>query len=230
MVRKFIRNHKFIGPKYESFIASKPFLLTASILSWPRQKIRQVYGWMVGFAETKNAERALAGFSFVESSFFPIPPDPLLIAITTVNPKKWVRFATICTIFSVIGGLFGYLIGMLLFESVGQWVISTYHLESEFASLKESFSTNGFLAIFAAAFTPIPYKLITISAGVVQLNIIVFIVASIIGRGGRFFLVAFLMHKLGAKYKDQIEQYIDVLSLAFLALIILGFVAVKYIF
>ena len=216
------------GPRYEAFIASKPMLLTFSFLKWPRQKIRDVYSWMVGFAETKNAERALAGFAFIESSFFPIPPDPLLIATTTVQPKKWVRFATICTVFSVLGGLLGYLIGMLLFESVGQWVISTYHLESEFINLKESFQDNGFLAIFAAAFTPIPYKLITISAGVVNLNIVVFIVASIVGRAGRFFLVAFLMHKLGEKYKDQIEKYIDVLSLAFLALIILGFVAVKY--
>lgn len=187
-----------------------------------------MYRWVVGWSEGKNAERALGGIAFAESSVFPIPPDPLLIAMTTVQPKKYLRFAAICTIASVLGGALGYFIGVGLFETVGRWVIDTYSLHSEFEIIGQRYSENAFLAIFTAAFTPIPYKLIAISAGVFHVNLLVFIIASIIGRGGRFFAVALAMHHFGKRYKDTIEKYIDLLSLAFTALVILGFVAIRY--
>lgn len=199
-----------------------------SLLNWPRWMIRRLYRWVVSWAETKNAERALGGISFAESSFFPIPPDPLLIAMTTVKPNKYLRFAMICTIASVLGGMLGYFIGVGLFETVGAWIIDTYGLQEGFKELGVKFNENASLAIFAAAFTPIPYKLIAISAGVFQVNFFVFILASIVGRGMRFFAVAFAMHHLGKRYKDRIEKYIDVLSLLFTLLLVLGFVAIHY--
>ncbi len=216
-------------PRLRSFIVSKPILSLLWMINWPRTLIRRMYNWVVGWSESKNAERALGSIAVAESSFFPIPPDPLLIAMTTVQPKKYLRFATICTVGSVIGGLIGYAIGVGLFESVGQWVINTYGLQEEFTRIGERFDANAFLAVFATGFTPIPYKLITISAGVFQINLITFITASIVGRGGRFFLVAFAMHHFGKRYKDKIEKYIDLLSLAFLALLVGGFLIVRYI-
>lgn len=217
-------------PRFAAFMQSKPLLLFVSIFNWPRQTIRRLYQWVVGWSESKNAERALGGIALAESSFFPIPPDPLLIAMTTVQPKKYIRFALICTIGSVIGGVLGYIIGVGLFETVGVWVIETYHLQSEFTVVGQRYSENAFLAIAAAGFTPIPYKLFTIAAGVFQVNFVVFVVASLIGRGGRFFAVAIAMHFLGNRYKDKIEKYIDVLSLAFVAILVLGFLSVSYLF
>lgn len=216
------------GPKYEKFIQSKPLWLLLSIFNWPRKKIRQLYDWAVGWAETKSANKALAGISFAESSFFPIPPDPLLIAMTTVKPHKYLKFAAICTIASVAGGLFGYFIGVTLFETVGKFIIDTYSLHSEFDLLEHRYTQNAFLTIFAAAFTPIPYKIITIAAGVFHVNIAVFVAASFLGRGARFFLVATLMHYFGKRYQDKIAKYIDVLSLLFVVALIGGVLAIRH--
>jgi membrane protein YqaA with SNARE-associated domain len=215
-------------PLFQQFLSSKPLLLTMSVFNWPRQIIRRLYAWVVGWSESKNAERALGAIAVAESSFFPIPPDPLLIAMTTVHPKKYLRFALICTVGSVIGGAIGYAIGVGLFETIGLWVVETYHLQNEFDVVGQRYGQNAFLAIVTAGFTPIPYKLFTIAAGVFQVNFLVFILASIIGRGGRFFAVATAMHFFGSRYKDKIEKYIDLLSLAFVAVLILGFFAISY--
>lgn len=217
------------GPRYESFIQTKPVLLLLNMFQWPRVKIRKLYAWVIGWSEKPQAEKALGGLAFMESSFFPIPPDPLLIAMTTAQPKRYIRYALIATLFSVLGGLLGYLIGALLFETVGAWVIDTYNLHHEFEVIGARYAQNAFLAIFAAAFTPIPYKLITIAAGVFRVNLGIFLVASVLGRGIRFFMVATLMHHFGRRYKDKIEKYIDILSLAFVALIVLGIMALRYI-
>lgn len=217
------------APRFAEYIESKPVLFILASIEWPRRKIRALYRWVVGWAETKQAEKALAGISFVESSFFPIPPDPLLIAMVTVHPVRFLRFATICTLSSVVGGMFGYLIGIALFGTVGQWIVDTYGLQEAFFIIGSRYEANAFLTVFTAGFTPIPYKLITIAAGVFQINFVVFVIASILGRGGRFFLVAFLMHHFGRRYKDSIEKYIDVLSLAFVAVLVLGILAIRYI-
>lgn len=222
------RSRNAVAPKYEKFIETKPGFLLLSLFRWPRIQIKRLYAWVVGWAEKKQATKALAAISFAESSFFPIPPDPLLIALTTVKPRKYLRFALICTVASVVGGIFGYLIGIGLFESIGVRIIDAYHLHEEFEILGRRYDENAFITIFTAAFTPIPYKLITIAAGVFHVNFIAFILASVIGRGGRFFMVATLMHHFGKRYKDKIEKYIDLLSLAFVALMILGIVALKY--
>lgn len=201
--------------------------LKPSFLQWPRTKVKQLYRWTVHWSDTPQAVRALAFLSFIESSFFPIPPDPLLMAMTAAKPKKYFYFATVCTAASVLGGVVGYFIGVTLFETVGQWVIDVYHLQEAFLVVAQKYEANAFLAIFTAAFTPIPYKLFTIAAGVFRVNIGTLVIASIIGRGTRFYVIAFLMSRLGERFKDKIEKYIDILSLAFVALLIFGFVAVK---
>jgi membrane protein YqaA with SNARE-associated domain len=188
-----------------------------------------MYGWVIGWAEKPQAEKALAGIAVAESSVFPIPPDPLLITMVLAKPKRYLRFAAICTIGSVVGGIIGYLVGVALFETVGQWIINTYHLQEDFITVGELYAGSAFLTLFTAAFTPIPYKLFAIAAGVFAINFPIFVLASILGRGGRFFLVALLMYHFGKRYKDRIEKYVDVLSIAFVILIILGVLAVRFV-
>lgn len=214
-------------PRFQRFIQSKPILFLLSGLDWPRKKIRALYRWVVGWAETRQAEQALGAIAFAESSFFPIPPDPLLIAMVMAKPAQFLRYATVCTLSSVVGGIVGYAIGLLFFETLGRLIIDTYHLQEKFIYIGSRYDENAFLTVFTAAFTPIPYKLITVAAGVFHINFAMFVVASVIGRGMRFFLVASLMHKLGARYKDSIEKYIDVLSVLFVVLLVLGFFALK---
>lgn len=216
------------SPRWSAFIASKPILFVLNALSWPSRLIKDLYRWVVKWAGSKYAEGALFGISFAESSFFPIPPDPLLIAMVISQPSKFLRFALICTTASVFGGVFGYIIGVGLFETVGKWVLDVYNLHEQFAFVGAQYAGNAFVAIFTAAFTPIPFKVFTIAAGVFQVNIVVFLLSAILGRGARFFLVAYLMHHFGQRYKDVIEKYVDVFSLVFVVILICGFVVVKY--
>lgn len=182
---------------------------------------RRFYNWFTAWAEKPQAEKALAGFTFVEAIFFPIPPDPLLMAMVFNKPKRWARYATITVLATLVGGTVGYLVGQGLFETIGQWLIDTYHLEDEYKTLGESFQNNSFIAVLTAAMTPIPYKIITLSAGAFDVNFFSFIIASIIGRSLRFFGVAYLAKWLGIKYKDRIEKYIDAISIGLLILVVL---------
>lgn len=215
------------APDYESFDDTKPGLKLLDLLAAPRRWIRRMYQWVVGWAEKPQAEKALAGLSFAESSFFPIPPDPLLIAMVTARPKKWLRLATITTLASVAGGLLGYLIGFLAITAVMPIIIQVGYEEAYYSAV-EWFAQYGALAVIVAGFTPIPYKVFTIAGGAANMFLPLFIIGSFIGRGGRFYLVAFLMHHLGRRYKDKIEKYIDILGFAFIALLVLGFVVIRY--
>lgn len=149
--------------------------------------------------------------------------------MVTANTQKWLRFALITSIASVLGAVLGYIIGLVFFESIGQTIIETYHLHDEFEAVGRKYDENAFLAVFAAGFTPIPFKVFTLAGGLFHINIISLVVASLVSRGLRFTLVAWLAHVLGAKYRHVIEKYIDVLSLIFVAILILGFVAIRYV-
>ena len=219
-----------LGPRFSRFLETKPVLWLLSGITWFRNLIRRMYNWVVGWAEKPSAEKALGGLSFAESSFFPIPPDPLIIAMVTARPKKWFRIASIGVIGSVFGGIAGYVIGMFLFATLGQWIIDTYSLQAQYESAAQLFRDHAFLAVLIGGFTPIPYKLVAIAAGAAPVSLPIFIIASILSRGGRFYLVAFLMHHFGKRYKDKIEKYIDGLGFLFILLVIIGFVAIKYIF
>ncbi len=192
--------------------------------------LRKMYDWTIQWSRTKNAPYALFGVAFIESSFFPIPPDVLLIAMVVAEKKKWLRYAAICTIGSVCGALFGYLIGWGLYESAGKFIVSTYKLEAIVELIGKKYAENAFFTIFTAAFTPIPYKAITITAGLFKISLTVLIAASVIGRAGRFFLVAGALRLFGERIEKSIEKYFDMLSIIFVALLIVGFLLLKYVF
>ncbi len=179
--------------------------------------------WAVRHAEGKNAKWWLFGLSFAESSFFPIPPDVLLAAILMTRERvRAFYYASITTAGSVLGGLFGYAIGYFLFQTVGVWLVHAYHLESQMITVQKLFADNAFFAIFVAAFTPIPYKVFTIAAGLFGISIPTFIIASILGRGGRFFLVATVMRYFGGHIARAFYRYFNILSLV--AALLLGII------
>lgn len=176
---------------------------------------------MLANADTSRSRFWLGALAFAESSFFPIPPDVFLIPITAVARSKWAYYALLTTFWSVVGGLVGYLIGFLFFEWLGQPLISFYSLEDEFLRVEKLFSDNSFLAIWLAAFTPIPYKVFTIAAGFFKINLATFVVASIIGRGMRFFAVAFLMKLSGLTVGNLAYKYFNLATAVLAALVVL---------
>ncbi len=185
--------------------------------------------WTTRHAEGRNAKWWLFGISFAESSFFPIPPDVLLVAILMTRGRvRAFYYASITTLGSVLGGLFGYAIGYFFFQTVGVWVVSTYGLETQMITVQKHFVANAFFAIFVAAFTPIPYKVFTIAAGLFGVSIPVFIIASVLGRGMRFFAVAAIMRYFGGHIARAFYRYFNILSLLFvfvLGIIIYFFIA-----
>ena len=191
--------------------------------------IRRLYDFTMRMAESRGAMPVLAGTSFVESSFFPIPPDVLLIPMTVARPRDWVRIALVCTIASVAGAFLGYAIGALLFEALARPILVFYDAEAGYARLSEWYAEYGGWAVFAAALTPFPYKVITIFSGAVGMNLVAFAVVSVIGRGLRFFLVAGLCAWFGPPVRVFIERYLGLLTIAFVVLLAGGFYALRLI-
>ena len=175
--------------------------------------LKKFYNSILKLSAKPKAEKFLALVAFSESSFFPIPPDLLLLPMALARPLKWIRLALITTVFSVLGGILGYLIGVFLWETIGQYIIGIYHLEEKFINFKDNYNTNGALIVFIAGFTPIPYKLITIASGGMNLNIIIFIIASILSRGARFFLLTGIIRIFGNTAKLFIDKYFSFLTL-----------------
>ena len=193
--------------------------------------LRRIYDWVLHWAETPFGGAALFLNSFAESSFFPIPPDPLLIALCIGEPKKSLRFAFWCSLASVLGGAAGYWIGATLWGVVGdyffRWVPS--FTPEAFAHVGGLYEEYNFWVVFTAGFTPIPYKLITIGAGVFKINFAVFFLASVLSRSARYFLVAALIRRFGPPIKDFIDRYFNLLSIIFIILLIGGFLVFKYV-
>jgi membrane protein YqaA with SNARE-associated domain len=193
--------------------------------------IRSMYKWVEGFSTKPGALWALFIIAFIESSFFPIPPDVLLIALAVAMPARSMKFAAICAAGSVLGGMFGYFIGYELMDLIGRPIIDFYNANEYWVKIEEAYrGPVGVWFLVAAAFTPIPYKVATIAAGATLMPFIPFVIASAVGRTARFFLVAGLIWKFGPSIKTFIEKYFDKLSIAFVILLVLGFVAVKYVF
>ena len=198
------------------------------VLKAPVRWMKQLYGCTIHWAKMKQAPYALFGIAFIESSFFPIPPDVLLIAMTMANRKKWLRYASICVLGSVFGALLGYLIGWSFYEILGKPIVNAYNMQAAVDLLGRKYAENAFLVVFTAAFTPIPYKVITITAGLFGISLPVFIVASVIGRAGRFFLVAGALRLFGKKIEAVIEKYFDMLSILFILLLVGGFFFLRH--
>jgi membrane protein YqaA with SNARE-associated domain len=193
-----------------------------------KNPLRKLYFWTIHWADTKYAIPALAFLSFIESSFFPIPPDVLLMAICFSAPRKWFIAAFWCTIASVAGAVFGWYLGWGLWEVVGQPIVKFYHGEEVMLQVKELYDTYGFWGVLVAAITPIPFKVFTIASGVFQFNLPLMIFASIIGRGFRFFLVAGLIRLFGNRVRTFIETRLELMLILGTILGIGGFVALKF--
>jgi membrane protein YqaA with SNARE-associated domain len=192
--------------------------------------LRKTYDWILHWSTTKHALPALAILSFAESSFFPIPPDVLLIAMAVAVPMKAFRYAAVCSVASVLGGMFGYFLGWQFMDLVGIHIVEFYHLGDKKATIEAMYKEYGAWAVGAAGFTPLPYKLFTLTAGAFNYNFPVFVLMSLVSRSARFFIVAGLIYKFGAPIKVFIEKYFNLLSIVFLVLLIAGFVLIKYIF
>ena len=210
---------------------------------WPTTRLRRLYDWTLTWAGSKYAVPALGILAFVEASFFPIPPDVLLMAMSLGKPKRSLAYAAVCTVGSVSGSLLGYFIGVSLWRALGVsdecpqfdgggWLFSYVPSFSchNFERVQGLYQDNAWMALFTAAFTPIPFKVFTIAAGVFSVAIPTLLAASAVGRGLRFFLVAGLIRVFGPQVRVFIERRFELLTLVFTVLLVGGFVMIKYVF
>lgn len=193
-----------------------------------RNPIRRIYDWVLRWAETPYGVPALFILAFVESSFFPIPPDVLLIALCLSIPARSFRFAAWCTAGSVLGGLFGYFIGYALWATFEPYLINRVFSRENFEAVTHQYNQHGEIAVFIAAFTPIPYKVFTIAAGVAKLDLLGFAGASLVGRGARFFAVAWLIRLAGPRAKELIDRYFNLATIIGGLLLVGGFLLIKF--
>jgi membrane protein YqaA with SNARE-associated domain len=191
--------------------------------------LRRLYDWIMRLAESPKALWALAAVSFAESSFFPIPPDPMLVPMVLAQRKKAWIFAAVCTLASVAGGVGGYFIGYGL-EGVGRWLLALYAEPESMANLKAWYAEWGLWFILIKGLTPIPYKVVTIYSGLMGFDLKVFIAASVVTRGARFFLVAGLLYFYGEPVREFIERRLTLVTTLFFVLVVGGFVALRYLF
>lgn len=190
--------------------------------------LRRAYDWTMELASRPNALRALGIVSFIESSFFPIPPDAMIIPMVLARPDRAWTIALVATVTSVLGGAAGYAIGYFLFETIGQAVISLYGYQDKFEALRQAYAEWGLWIILIKGLTPIPYKLVTIASGAFTFDFTVFMLASIATRGARFFLVAALLRWFGPPIRDFVERRLTLVTTVFVVGLVGGFVVVRY--
>ncbi len=191
---------------------------------------RRLYDWMLSWADHPKAAPALFGLSLAEASFFPIPPDPLLIALAIADPRKAFRWAVICSAGSILGGAAGYLIGWHFMSMVGDKILTFYHLDHQYGIAQELYRKYQAWAVATAGFTPLPYKLFTITAGAFKIDFGIFLLASAVSRSARFFLVAGMVYLFGPSIKGFLEKYFNYVTIAFIVLLIGGFLIVRFAF
>lgn len=191
--------------------------------------IRRLYDWTLTLAGRKNALAFLAVVAFVESSIFPIPPDVLILPMILATREKAWKIAAVATVASVLGGLAGYAIGMFLFETVGQPLVSLYGYADDFTQFQSLYQEWGAWIVFGAGLTPFPYKVITIASGAFALDPVVFVIASILARGLRFYVEAALLWKFGPPIKSFVEKRLGLVTVAVFILLVGGFVAASFI-
>lgn len=190
---------------------------------------RRLYDWVLALSHSPRAPQALGAVSFAESSFFPIPPDVMLVPMVMAKPHKAWNYAAIATIASVIGGIAGYAIGALAYNTLGQWLIQLYGYGDKMDAFLQSYRDYGHWIILIKGLTPIPYKLVTIASGIAGYDLFMFIVLSLITRAGRFFIVAGVLNKFGGPIKAFIERNLTAVSIGTLVSIAGGFVIAKYV-
>ena len=191
--------------------------------------LRRTYEWLLRTAERPSAPYVLGAVSFAESSFFPFPPDIMLLPMALARPDRAWRYAILCTITSVAGGLVGYGIGALLYDTVGSWVVRLYGLESGVEAFRAAYAQYGAWIILLKGLTPIPYKLVTITSGFAGYDLLSFTLLSLVTRGARFAVLALLLHRFGAPLKGFVDRNLGLATGLLLATIVGGFVALKLI-
>ncbi|MFQ5442971.1 MAG: YqaA family protein [Thermodesulfobacteriota bacterium] len=191
--------------------------------------LKRLYEWVLSWAHKPHGAVALFILAFAESSFFPIPPDILLIALCLSLARRSLYFALICSVGSVLGGVFGYAIGLYFMKFIGYNIIGFYGLTDKFDYIQTLYRNYDAWAVGIAGFTPIPYKVFTITAGAFKINFIVFVLASFVSRAARFFIVALLIRRYGEPIKEFIDRYFNILTLLFAALLIGGFILIKFV-
>ena len=186
--------------------------------------LKRIYHWCIDAADKPYALWILAAVAFAESSFFPVPPDIMLLPMSLARPKRAWLFATVCTVASVTGGLLGYAIGALLYDSLGHWLINLYGLSGKVEAFRASYAEWGAVIILLKGLTPIPYKLVTITSGFAGYNLGLFVLCSIVARGGRFFIAAILLNRYGEWIRVRIEKHLALWVGLGIAVLVLGFV------
>jgi len=192
--------------------------------------LKRLYDWCLAAADKPYAAWLLGVVSFAESSFFPIPPDTMLIPMSIARPQRAWMFATLCTAASVAGGLLGYAIGSLLYDSVGQWLIHLYGYGDKIELFREQYARYGAVIILLKGLTPIPYKLVTIASGFAGFNIGLFVLCSIIARGLRFYATAFVLNRYGMRVRAVLEKRLAFWAAIGAAVVVVGIVAAVYVF
>lgn len=188
---------------------------------------RPLYNWTLRLAGHRHAMRSMAAISFAESSFFPIPPDVMIVPMMLARRDQIWRIATICTIASVLGGIFGYIIGYFLYDTLGQWLIGVYGLQKGATEFHDWYAKWGAAIILVKGLTPIPFKLVTIASGLAKFNFGIFILTASITRAARFFLIAALIDRFGAPIQEFVEKRLNLVGFAFLIVLVAGFAAVS---
>jgi len=191
--------------------------------------LRRLYNWCINAAGKPHATWILAGISFAESSFFPVPPDTMLVPMALARPDRAYYYATVCTIASVLGGILGYAIGAYLYDSVGLWLISLYGYGDRVEAFREAYARWGSWIILIKGLTPIPYKIVTITSGFAGYNFSLFVLLSMITRGARFFLSAFLLSRYGPQVREAIEKRLGFWFTIFLVVLIGGIIVAIYV-
>ena len=192
--------------------------------------LKRIYNWCIDAAHKPYALWIMGAVAFAESSFFPVPPDVMLIPMSLARPQRAWVYAAICTVTSVLGGILGYAIGALLFDSVGHWLIQVYGLGDKVDAFRASYAEWGAVIILLKGLTPIPYKLVTITSGFAGYNLLLFVLCSIVARGGRFFIVAILLNRYGDWIRRKLEEHLGLWVTLGAIVLVLGFVvAIKLI-
>ena len=192
--------------------------------------LRRLYDWCIAAADKPHATWLLGTVSFVESSFFPIPPDAMLVPMALARPDKAWFYATVCTLTSVAGGVLGYLIGAWLYDSVGLWLISLYGYGNKVEAFRAAYAQWGSLIILIKGLTPIPYKIVTIASGFAGYNLLLFVLLSIVARGMRFYAVAFVLNRYGDRARAILEERLTFWATTFAVVLVAGIVAALYLF
>ncbi|HEY0291707.1 MAG TPA: YqaA family protein [Hansschlegelia sp.] len=191
--------------------------------------LRRLYAWTLSLAAGPRAEAALAGVSFAEASFFPLPPDILLVPMILARPERAYRLAILCGISSTLGGLLGYAIGALLYDSLGLWIIQVYGYADKMDSFRHAYNDYGLWIILLKGLTPIPYKLVSIVSGFAGYNVFLFFVLTAISRTLRFLAVAWLLKRYGEPVREFIEKRLEIAAILMLVFVVGGFALVKYV-